>query len=145
MQLSDADDLAPDESGATPVPSRDATSKDALSGVDRVLLLEDLKEVGVQKMVLDRLDRAESRVRRADLIETNYYVTREKLVETSSELNRLRSLEVMQDAGLAVGSALVGFLPSAWGNWGQTFMVLFGAAVLIGGVLLSKRKNNDAT
>ena len=144
MPLTDADDLAPDESGATPVPSRDSTAKDALSGVDRALQLEDLNEVGVQKMVLDRLDRAESRVLRAESMELDYYATREKLVEAKSALKRLQSLEVLQDAGLAVGSALVGFLPSAWGNWGLTLMVFFGAAVLIGGVLLSKRKNDDA-
>lgn len=144
MQLPDANDLAPDESGATPVPSRDSTAKDALSGVDRALLLEDLKEIGVQKMVLDRLDRAESRVTRAESMELDYYATREKLVEAKSELKRLKSLEVLRDAVLAVGSALLGFLPSAWGNWGLTFMVSIGAAVLIGGVLLSKRMNDDA-
>lgn len=145
MSLPDADELTPDESGATPVPSRDSTNKDALSGVDRTLQLSDLKEVGVQKMVLDRLDRAEVRVRRAEMMELDYYDTREKLVEARSSLKRLQAQDGLQDAVLAVGSALLGFLPSAWGNWGLTFMVLLGSVVLVGGVLLSKRKNSDAT
>jgi hypothetical protein len=135
------EDLVPDDAGAVPVAAEDAMTKDALAGVDRSLQLSDLKEIGVQKMVLDRLDKTEAQNRRLEKMRIEYYETREQLAVAESSLKRLNSLDVMQDAGLSVGSLLIGFLPSAWGNWGLTALVFLGGIVLIGAVVVSKKRN----
>lgn len=135
------EDLIPDDVGATLVASEESMRKDALSGVDRSLQLSDLGEIGVQKMVLDRLDKTEAQNRQLEKMRIDYYDTREKLVVAESKAKRLSSLDVMQDAGLSVGSLLVGFVPSAWGNVGLTALVALGGIVLIVAVYVSKKRN----
>jgi hypothetical protein len=82
----DLQEQIPDDSGAILVGNEEPTKRDALSGVDRTLQLADLNHSGVQKLVLDRLDRAEARVLEHGRYRQDYHDTREKLVVAESSL-----------------------------------------------------------
>ncbi|WP_321792786.1 hypothetical protein [Caballeronia sp. J97] len=137
----DLKEQAPDDSGATPIGNEEPTKRDALSGVDRVVQLADLNHPGVQKLVLDRLDRAEARVLELERYRQDYHDTREKLVVAESSLKRIMSLDVLQSTLLGVGCMAIGLLPTAWGNWGLFCIGGLGGLAMVVGSFVSKFRN----
>jgi hypothetical protein len=132
-----SEDQVPDDSGATPVGG--GHEKQALSGIDRVVTTEDLAHPGVQKLILDRLDRAEATIRHLERYERDFHEVREKLVVAESSLRRLSSLDILQSVVLGVGCVMLGFIPSVWGRWGLVALVTTGGLALVGGCYFSKR------
>lgn len=103
-------DVAPDEQGA--VPEHAPQGKDALSGVDRVITLDDLQYVGVQKLVLDRLDRAERSALRLERIQGEFSQAKIDLAVANAEVGRLLNLDTMRSTMLGLGCLFVGLVPS---------------------------------
>lgn len=150
VPVQDRDEQIPDDSGATPVASEDQMGKDALSSVVRTLTLEDLREPGVQKMVLNRMDRAESlnmRLEgecqsvstRLESVRSDYLDCQIKLARAEQTLTQVKDVEIMRDVGLGAGFLLLGLLPSMsdqWKLWQMVYLIL--PVLLIGGVVFSK-------
>jgi hypothetical protein len=103
-------DVAPDELGA--VPEETPQGKDALSGVDRVITLDDLNYLGVQKLVLDRLDRAERAAVRLERLQSEFAQARIELAIAKAEVERLLDVDTMRSTLLGVGCLFVGLVPS---------------------------------
>ena len=137
--LMNKDELLPDDVGAVPTNTNEV-KRDALSAVDRMLQVSDMKVPGVQKLVLDRLDKAELQVKALEKLREDYYSTREKLVVAESTLKRLTSMEILQDGALAAGALMFGFVPSAWGNPWLTILVMVGGSILV----IAYKKSKDA-
>jgi len=132
------EELAPDEKGA--VPTHTHLAKDALSGVDRSVAIEDLAHIGVQKLVLDRLDKAERLVSSLDGTKSKLHATELQLAVTSANLTRLQNLDSMQSTLLGVGCLFLGFLPSTWGNHALTVVVAVGGVALTWASIISKKE-----
>jgi hypothetical protein len=133
----------PDDSGAMPVAQQETPKRDALAGVERLLSIADMQHAGVQKMVLDRLDRAEAGVRELERYRDQYYVVKEQLAVTASNLERVLSLDVLQSTMLGVGCMTLGFLPTAWGNWKLTVIAAIAGIGLVAGSYFSKARKRQ--
>lgn len=103
-------DVAPDDQGA--VPEDTPQGKDALSGVDRVITLDDLQYLGVQKLVLDRLDRAERIALRIERLQSDHSQAKIELAIANAEVDRLLNLDTMRSTLLGLGCLFVGLVPS---------------------------------
>ncbi|BAQ75130.1 putative uncharacterized protein [Pseudomonas sp. Os17] len=134
-------DQASDDSDAVEIKNEAPTEKRALARVERRLNDEELKHPGVQKMILDRLDVAEETILTLEKFRSDYYETKSDLAVSESALKRITSLDTLQSATLGVGCLILGYLPTAWGNWPLTFLAFFGGVVLVGGSVWSKRGN----
>jgi hypothetical protein len=121
-------DVAPDDQGA--VPEHASQGKDALSGVDRVITLDDLQYLGVQKLVLDRLDRAERAALRLERLQGDYSQAKIDLAVASAEVERLVNLDMMKSTMLGLGCLFVGLVPSI------TDKPLLAGFVGIGGIAM---------
>lgn len=122
-------DAAPDEQGA--VPEHGPQGKDALSGVDRVITLDDLNHVGVQKLVLDRLDRAERSASRLERIQSELSDAKIELAVSNAEVVRLRNLDTMRSTMLGVGCLFVGLVPAIADKPLLAIFVGFGGTAMI--------------
>lgn len=134
-------DQASDDSDAIELKDNAQTEKRALSRVERQLNDDELKHPGVQKMILDRLHVAEINISALERFRTAYYDVKSKLAVAESSSKRVASLDTLQSAALGVGCLILGYLPTAWGNWPLAFVVFFGGAGLVGGSVWSKWSN----
>ena len=130
----------PDDSGATSV-GVDTPPKHALSDIDLKLTPSDLKQPGVQKLLIDRLYAAEAELKSMKKFRENYHETRELLIAAQSDQKRYKSLDFMQSALLAAGFLVCGFLPYVWEKWAEFFLVAFAGLLLVGACLMSKWSN----
>ncbi|WP_130927909.1 hypothetical protein [Pseudomonas sp. Sample_14] len=134
-------DQASDDSDAIPVRNESPVEKRALARVERRLNDDELKGPGVQKMILDRLDVAEEQILILEKFRSDYYEVKSSLAVAESSLKRMASLDTVQSTMLGVGCLVLGYLPTAWGNWPLTFIVVIGGTALVGGSFWSKRSN----
>ncbi|NBB33096.1 hypothetical protein [Pseudomonas sp. BC115LW] len=134
-------DQASDEIDAIPVKNESATEKRALSRIERRLDDEDLKHPGVQKMILDRMDVAEEKNESLEKFRTDYYEVMQNLAVAKSSLKRMESLDTAQSTMLGVGCLVLGYVPTAWGNWPLTIIATVAGLGLVSGSFLSKRSN----
>jgi hypothetical protein len=130
----------PDDVGATSV-GVDAPPKHALSDINLKLKPNDLKQPGVQKLLIDRLYAVEAELKSMKLLREQYHATRELLITAQSNQTRYKSLDFMQSALLAAGFLVFGFLPYVWGKWAEFFLIAFAGLLLVGACLLSKWSN----
>ncbi|MBD9479853.1 hypothetical protein [Pseudoxanthomonas sp. PXM02] len=135
------EDQAPDDVGAQPVDAAEKPKKDALSSLDLEVKLTDLKHLGVQKLVLDRLNKAESRIRVLEETAVGFNDLRVKHAKEEARVDHLLEADLLQSVMLAFGSLIVGFLPALWGNelYASLAVILGGALVL--GSVSSKRRS----
>lgn len=134
-------DQVSDDSDAIPVRNESAVEKRALARVERRLSDEELKNPGVQKMILDRLDVAEEQIQMLEQFRSDYYDVKSRLAVSESSLKRMNSLDTTQSTMLGVGCLFLGYLPAAWGDWPLTIVGAVGGLALIGGSFWSKRSN----
>lgn len=133
-------DSASDDSDAIPVRNDGANEKRALSKVERILSDDEISHSGVQKMILDRLDMAEEKVVALERFREDYHEAMRELAVAKSTLERVASLDTMQSTMLGLGCLVLGFIPTAWGNWPLTVLAAVVGLGLISGSYSSKRK-----
>ncbi|MGY3026190.1 hypothetical protein ACVWXR_004025 [Pseudomonas lurida] len=134
-------DQASDDSDAVPVRNESPSEKRALSKIERRLNDEELKHPGVQKMILDRLDVSEEKNKNLEKFRSDYYEVKSNLAVAESSLKRMASLDTVQSTMLGVGCLVLGYLPTAWGDWQLTSIVFASGAALVSGSYWSKRSN----
>ncbi|MBD8900010.1 hypothetical protein [Rhodanobacter sp. DHG33] len=130
----------PDDSGAVRVEA-DTSAKRALSGVELRLTSEELRQPGVQKLLIDRLYGAEQEIESLKRLRSDFHSTRELLIEAQSAQKRYTSLDALQSTLLGVGCLVLGFLPTVWGRWQEFALVLVAGLGLLGASVQSKRSN----
>jgi hypothetical protein len=129
-------ELQPDESGATPVRPGVPRAKRALSRLKRELTQEEICQPGVQKMLLEDLERVEGENKELRVFRDKYYETSLNVAVFEAERKRSIAWEVLSSGCVALGSAAIGFAPSMWTSQPAGWAALtFGAIILLVGIV----------
>lgn len=131
---------APSEKGAVLAPA--SLDKDALSGVDRLLSPDDLVHPGTQKLVLSRLDKAESDLRRLEPLRELCSSTKTELAVAKEQLKAARDTQDFRAILNTLGGLFMGMVPAVTSIVWLT-IVLFLVASLMLGVSWLKRAETD--
>ena len=126
----------PDETGAKPVQTPILKSRKALSRLKRELSEEDLSTPGVQKMLVEELERAEEENNELKTFRDKFNTADKELAVSKEKLKGWTSLEMISTACIAVGAAALVYVPEAWKNQPDGWIALiFGVVLTFIGVL----------
>ncbi|TPK39689.1 hypothetical protein [Mesorhizobium sp. B2-5-3] len=131
------DKAAPDEEPPPAVPQQEAPQskgRRSFTGLRRELSDEELKSSGVQKMLLDDLDRLERELFDAQSYRDKFYEADKRAAILTEQATKSTGWDILSTLTIAVGSALLGFAPVVWGTGlaGQGALAL-GIALVFGG------------
>lgn len=104
---------------------------------------EDLAEKGVQKMILAEVARLEGEVAELKIFERDFHKLDKDCEVLKAKSKKETMLEILYTAAVAIGSALIGWLPSS-STQGGTLGVLFMGIGLFAFALLAKWKGGKA-
>jgi hypothetical protein len=120
----------PDEIGAKPVEAPLPKSRKALARVQRELSQEDLASPGVQKMLIEELDRAEEENIELKVFQEKFHSADKDLAVSKQKIKGWTAMEIVSTGCIAAGAAAFAYAPEAaktqYGGW---------IAVGFGGVL----------
>lgn len=91
---------------------------------------DDLSQKGTQKLILSEISRLESEVVELRDYETRFHLTDKECGILKAKREKDTTLEVLYTASIAVGSALLGWLPSSTSTGGRIAIVLMAFALL---------------
>ena len=127
--------LQPDESGAQPVRAGAPKARKALSRISRTLTDVEICQSGVQKMIVQDLERIEEENKELRGFRDKYYESARTVAVFEAERKRTIAWEVLSSGCLALGSVAVGFTPSMWSSQPAGWEVLtFGAILILVGI-----------
>lgn len=125
-------ELVPDDSNVTIV--NDATTKGkALSRLKRELSDEDLASPGAQKLLIDRLEKAEEDLLVLDRFRDNFHDVDKRLAVAQGKLYRNTSIEILSGGTIAIGGAAIGLSST------HIAFLAFGIILTIIGILVKAR------
>jgi hypothetical protein len=129
----------PEEATPALVPSETAAAvvaptgkRPAFSKIRRELSEQDLANPGVQKMLLEELERAEEKLETAEGYRHKFHIADRETGVLRQQLQSQKANEILYAAGVAVGSILIGIGPSFWDTKGGWFVPLLGVVLLVG-------------
>src|SRR4051794_275993 len=99
----------PDESGAQPVAAPTSKSRRALSRLKRELTEEELATSGVQKMLLEEIERVQEEVNELRLLQAQYHTADKAVAVLTEKLRTKLGAEIISAACLTVGAAAIGY------------------------------------
>jgi len=100
---------------------------------------EELAQEGVQKMLLGEISRLDARATELSDFERQFHERDKDCAVFQAKQKRATMLEILYTVAIAVGAALLGWLPSS-STTGGTVAVLAMAIALFGFALLAKWK-----
>jgi hypothetical protein len=109
-----ADEVQPSEAGAQPVPLQEPKVRRVLSRLKRELTDDELSSTGVQKMLLDSLERAEEEVAELRAYRDKYYEADKRNGVLQERFKTKIAMEVISTGTIAVGAAAFVYAPEAW-------------------------------
>lgn len=129
-------DFQPDEAGSNPVITDESPkSRRAFASVTRELSDEDLRSAGVQKLLLDYLERAESENAGLRSFREKFYQAQTRIGVLEAKTAANRASDVVSLACITIGAAALGYAPSLTSTaLGGYISVLFGAVLIIAGI-----------
>lgn len=125
-----------EEPSATIEGNKSIKGRKTFARLDRQLSAKELASPIVQKLLLDELDRLESEVVRLRDYETKFHEVDKRHAILEERRNKNNALETLSSAGLAIGGAMLGYVPSIWSvQPAGYYTIIFGGAVLAGGII----------
>lgn len=113
--------------------------RQAFSNIRRQLSETDLGSPGVQKMLLEELDRAESQCEVAEGFRERFHLADKEAAILREKLKTVTAMEIFFGLGVAIGSILIGLAPYFWDQKAKgELMLAIGAVVLIGSAVARK-------
>jgi hypothetical protein len=107
--------------------------RQAFSNIRRQLSETDLASPGVQKMLLEELDRAESQCEVAEGFRERFHTADKEAAILREKLKTANTVEVFFGLGVAIGSAMIGLAPYFWDKRAEGMILLtVGAIMCIG-------------
>jgi hypothetical protein len=130
------DENQPDEVGSEPIAGELPKSHRALSRLKRELTDDELGSPGVQKMLLDFLERAEEDNVDLKPFREKYYQTDKQNGVLQEKLRFRTAADIVSMGSLAVGAAALGYAPSVWASQPSGWIALaFGILLTLVGIL----------
>ncbi len=132
MSVTDADTEEPDDGDhggrgdSTPQPKGRRLSFDK---VRRDLTDEELGSSGVQKVLLDELDRMDGVVVELKSVSTKYHQAKTNLAVSNEKLKTHNSFDILSTGSIAAGSILFGIAFNVKDN-DKLFLVLVGISII---------------
>lgn len=130
-------DIQPDETGSNPITTEESPKiHRAFSRLKRELSDEDLASPGVQKMLLDYVERADEENAALKKFRDKFHESdkRNGILEEKLKINA--AAEALSMGSLAVGAAALGFAPSLWStSVGGPIALTFGSVLVMVGIL----------
>jgi hypothetical protein len=104
-------------------------------GIVRQLTDEELRNPGVQKLLLDNLETAETRCAELSAYADRYYDADKRVAVLLEKLNLDRTTEVAFGVGVGLGSAIMGLSPLFWKTQpGGALVLVLGTLLVAGGI-----------
>jgi hypothetical protein len=129
-------DLAPEEDGAQPLPSAEHKSRKALSRLKRELSDEELSSPGVQKLLVEELEKLEHDCALAHEYRDRFYAADKEVAILKVQQKKSLSGEIIFGGCLAVGAAALGYAPAVWAQQPSGWIALiFGGVVVLLGIV----------
>lgn len=100
----------------------------------RELTDDEMNESGVQKMMLDEIDRLESDCYLLREVGAKYHVADKRVGVLEEKLKQRTAFDILTGGALAVGSALTGFAPNLWSNSPLATAFIAGIGIILTGV-----------
>lgn len=125
----------PDESGAHRVETQIPKTRRVLSRVEREISEKDLGTPGVQKMLIDDLERAEEEKNDLKMFRDKFYTADKELAVATEKLKSRLSIDMISTGCIALGAAAFVYAPEAWKNQpGGWIALIFGAVLTLVGI-----------
>jgi len=129
------DEVQPDDAGAEPVSLQQPKARRALSRLKRELTDEELSSPGVQKLLLDSLERSEEENAALKRFRDKFYESDKQKGVLEEKLKTHVALEMVSTGCIAVGAAALVYVPVAWAHQPDGGIALgFGIVMTIVGV-----------
>jgi hypothetical protein len=110
--------------------------RQALRDIRRELSAEELANPGVQKLLLDSLDRADDECEVLRAYIPRYHEADKRAAVLEERLWTNKTVEIQFAVGLAIGSAIMGFTPSLWdGTYKGPLALAIGVVLFIGSIV----------
>jgi len=133
MQQDERADEEPEEEG---VASETPKGRRSFARMRRELTDEELKSPGVQKILLDETERLESDCAALRLYVDRFYAADKERAILAEKLKPQTATDIFSGGALAVGSAMVGYAPGAWGHGSVGWLALvFGGLLVVSSVI----------
>ena len=105
-------ELAPEESGATPISAQDPKSRKTFSRIKIELSDEELASPGVQKMIVEELGRSQDTISVMEGYRERFHKVDKELAVEKEKNKKNLFLEIISGGCLAAGTAAFGYAPS---------------------------------
>jgi hypothetical protein len=129
----------PDEHGAQLVDASLIKTRKALAGVPRQLTPADLATPGVQKMLIEELERAEEEVSELKTFRDKFHVADKELAVTKQKIRGWAAMEIISTGCIAGGAAAFAYAPvethTQYGGW---VAAAFGAVLTAIGIIAKR-------
>ncbi len=96
---------------------------------------ENLTEEGVQKMILGEISRLEAQVYDLSQYEKKFHQINLECAVLQAEKKKMKFLEILYTLAIAVGSALLGWVPSSVNLSSQIVVVIMALSLIVFGLL----------
>lgn len=117
-----------------PLPQAPTTGRQAFRGLRRQLTDEELANPGVQKILLDDLERVETECAELMKVEERYHQAEKRAAILEERLKSDRAIEIFFGVGTALGGAIIGLAPYFWELFKPNHVpgyIAFGIGILI--------------
>ena len=113
-------------------------TRQALLNLRRQLTESELANSGVQKLLLDQLDRADSDCERLTGYVERFHAADKQAAILEEKLKTQTAFDIMVGAGIAIGSAIIGLAPSFWDKSARGPISLTIGVFLVAGALVAR-------
>ena len=123
----------PDEAGSKPIAPEEASkARRALSSLKRELSDDDLSSPGVQKLLLDYLERAEEENAKLKVFQEKYHQADKRNDVLEQKLKTNTAVEIVSTGCLAIGAAAIVYAPVVWATQPTGYIALSFGIILTG-------------
>lgn len=114
----------------------------SLSSIRREIEESELSNPGTQKMLLAELDRLEEELAAASSYRNHFHEMDKKHAVLEARFTVHKAFEVVTNASLAAGSAILGFVPGVWGTQPLAAVLLLTGGIFVAGAIIARVKKS---
>ena len=110
--------------------------RQALRGIGRELSEKDFASLGVQKLLLDELEKADTECEELKVYVEKFHDADKRAAVLEEHTKTVVSIEIAFGIGVGLGCAIIGLAPSFWKQQPQGLLCLFVGGLLVIGAFV---------